>query len=122
LGSYKRVEKIMTFLLVAKLVCFIIVAAKGLFDWYTWPMLAKGLVPSIPADVPVVGGPRVRGGFTQMAAVARQAVPPIPAVCPVAGGLGVREGFAQMMAIAGQALPPTVFLAYGYLATNAGYT
>jgi hypothetical protein len=26
-----------------------------------------------------------------------------------------------MMAIAGQALPPTVFLTYGYLATNAGY-
>jgi Mn2+/Fe2+ NRAMP family transporter len=92
LGGYKRVEKIMTFLLVAKLVCFIIVAAKGLFDWYTWPMLAKGLVPSIPADVPVVGGTRVR------------------------------EGFTQMMAIAGQALPPTVFLTYGYLATNAGYT
>src|SRR4029453_15965043 len=92
LGSYKRVEKIMTFLLVAKLVCFIIVAAKGLFDWYTWPMLAKGLVPSIPADVPVVGGPRVRGGFT------------------------------QVRAISGQALPPTVFLTYGYLATNARYT
>jgi len=34
----------------------------------------------------------------------------------------VREGFTQMMAIAGQALPPTVFLTYGYLATNAGYT
>src|ERR1051325_8239922 len=33
LGGYKRVETIMTFLLVAKLVCFIIVAAKGLLDW-----------------------------------------------------------------------------------------
>lgn len=92
LGGYKRVEKIMTILLVAKLVCFIIVAAKGLFDWATWPALAAGLVPSIPADVPVVGGTRVR------------------------------EGFTQMMAIAGQALPPTVFLTYGYLAMNAGYT
>jgi len=92
LGGYKRVEKIMTFLLVAKLVCFIIVAAKGLFDWYTWPQLVRGLVPSVPADVPVVGGTRVR------------------------------EGFTQMMAIAGQALPPTVFLTYGYLAANAGYT
>jgi manganese transport protein len=91
LGGYKRVEKIMTFLLVAKLVCFIIVAAKGLLDWYTWPALAHGLVPSIPENVPVVGTTRVR------------------------------EGFTQILAIAGQALPPTVFLTYGYLATNAGY-
>jgi manganese transport protein len=92
LGGYKRVERIMTFLLVAKLVCFIIVATKGLLDWYTWPALARGLVPSIPADVAVAGTTRVR------------------------------EGFTQMMAIAGQALPPTVFLTYGYLSSNAGYT
>jgi Mn2+/Fe2+ NRAMP family transporter len=92
LGGYKRVEKIMTILLVAKLVCFVIVAAKGLLDWYTWPALARGLVPTVPADLPVIGTARVRGGFT------------------------------QLLAIAGQALPPTVFLTYGYLASNAGYT
>lgn len=92
LGGYKHVEKVMTILLVAKLVCFIIVAAKGLLDWYTWPALVHGLVPSIPPDVAVVGTPRVR------------------------------EGFTQILAIAGQALPPTVFLTYGYLASNAGYT
>jgi Mn2+/Fe2+ NRAMP family transporter len=92
LGGYKRVERVMTTLLVAKLVCFIIVATKGLLDWYTWPALAKGLLPHVPADVPVVGK------------------------------TGVREGFTQMMAIAGQALPPTVFLTYGYLHANAGYT
>lgn len=92
LGGYKRVEKIMTFLLVAKLVCFIIVAIKGLLDWYTWPALAHGLVPQVPASVNVVGTDRVR------------------------------EGFTQLMAIAGQALPPTVFLTYGYLHSNAGYT
>jgi Mn2+/Fe2+ NRAMP family transporter len=92
LGGYKRVEKIMTFLLVAKLVCFIIVAIKGLLDWYTWPALAHGLVPQIPDNVAVAGSTRVR------------------------------EGFTQLMAIAGQALPPTVFLTYGYLHSNAGYT
>jgi manganese transport protein len=92
LGGYKRVEKVMTILLLAKLVCFIIVAAKGLFDWYTWPALARGLVPTIPADLSVVGTTRVRSGFT------------------------------QLLAIAGQALPPTVFLTYGYLSSNAGYT
>ena len=89
-GGYKRVEKIMTALLLAILVCFIVVAIKGLVDWRTWPALARGLVPNIPANAPVVGG------------------------------TGVREGFTQLMAIAGQALPPTVFLTYGYLAANAG--
>jgi len=93
LGGYKRVERVMVFLLVAKLVCFIIVATKGLLDWYTWPALAHGLVPHVPADVAVVGG-----------------------------NGRVREGFTQMLAIAGQALPPTVFLTYGYLHSNAGYT
>jgi manganese transport protein len=92
LGGYKRIEKIMTFLLLAKLTCFIIVAIKGLLDWYTWPALAHGLVPQVPANVLVVGTTRVR------------------------------EGFTQLMAIAGQALAPTVFLTYGYLHANAGYT
>src|SRR4029453_8036973 len=68
LGGYKGGEKIMRVLVVPKQGCFFIVAAKGVVDWATWPMLAKGLVPSIPADVPVVGGTRVREGFTQMMA------------------------------------------------------
>lgn len=92
LGGYRRVEKIMTALLVAILVCFVVVAIKGLIDWHTWPALVRGLVPQIPADIPAANGTRVR------------------------------EGFTQAMAIAGQALPPTVFLTYGYLASNAGYT
>jgi Mn2+/Fe2+ NRAMP family transporter len=91
MGGYKRLEKIMTALLVLILICFIIVAVKGLLDWHTWPALAAGLVPQIPADVPVAGDARIRDGFT------------------------------QVMAIAGQALAPTVFLTYGYLASNAGY-
>jgi hypothetical protein len=49
-------------------------------------------------------------------------VPHIPADVPIAGATRAREGSTQMMAIAGQALPPTVFLTYGYLTTNAGYT
>jgi manganese transport protein len=92
LGGYKRVEKIMTALLLTILACFIVVAIKGLLDWQTWIALGRGLVPQIPPDVPVVGTDRVRNGFT------------------------------QMMAIAGQGLAPAVFLSYGYLARNAGYT
>ncbi|MGH9218835.1 MAG: NRAMP family divalent metal transporter [Vicinamibacterales bacterium] len=93
LGGYRRMEKIMTALLVVILVSFIVVAIKGLFDWATWPALAAGLVPEIPPDVPVVGQ------------ADRQ-----------------RSAFTQIMAIAGQALPPAVFLSYGYLAANSGYT
>jgi manganese transport protein len=92
LGGYKRVEKIMTALLLVILVSFLVVAIKGLLDWSTWPALAGGLVPSIPPDLQVVGDTRTRSGFT------------------------------QIMAIAGQALPPSVLLAYGYLASNAGQT
>jgi manganese transport protein len=91
-GGYKRVEKIMTALLIVILVSFLIVAIKGLLDWSTWPALAAGLIPTIPDPVPVVGGDRVRSGLT------------------------------QVMAIAGQALPPSVLLAYGYLAANSGQT
>jgi Mn2+/Fe2+ NRAMP family transporter len=92
MGGYKRVEKIMTALLLVILASFLIVAIKGLLDWATWPALAAGLVPSLPPDVPVVGDTRVRSGIT------------------------------QIMAIAGQALPPSVLLAYGYLAANSGQT
>ncbi len=92
MGGYKRIEKIMTALLIIILISFVVVAIKGLLDWHTWPALARGLVPSVPDNVPVVDGTRVRNGYT------------------------------QMMAIAGQALPPTVFITYGYLAANAGYT
>jgi len=93
LGGYKRMETIMTALLVVILVCFIFVAVRGLLDWQTWPALAAGLVPKIPESVPVFGDPgRARNAFT------------------------------QIMAIAGQALPPAVLLSYGYLAANSGYT
>lgn len=90
LGGYKRVEKIMAALLLVILGCFIVVAIKGLLDWRTWVALGGGLVPQVPADLPVAGTGRTR------------------------------EAFTQIMAIAGQALPPAVFLSYGYLATNAG--
>jgi Mn2+/Fe2+ NRAMP family transporter len=93
LGGYKRMETIMTALLVVILVCFIFVAVKGLLDWRTWPALAAGLVPKIPDPVPVMGDPA-----------------------------HARNAFTQIMAIAGQALPPAVLLSYGYLAANSGFT
>ena len=89
-GGLKRVEKIMTALLMVILVSFIVVAVKGLLDWQTWMSLGGGLIPHIPPDLPVAGSDRTRDAFT------------------------------QVLAIAGQALPPSVLLAYGYLAANSG--
>ena len=93
LGGYKRVEKIMTALLLVILACFVIVAIKGLIDWRTWVALGAGLVPTDTA-----------------------------ATCRWPATDRVRNGFTQIMAIAGQGLAPAVFLSYGYLASNAGYT
>jgi manganese transport protein len=92
-GSFKRLQKIMTGLLMLILICFIIVAVKGLMQWTTWAGLLGGLVPKIPESLKVAGTPDM-----------------------------VRGGFRQMMAIAGQALPASVFLSYGYFTSNAGYT
>ena len=93
LGGYRRMETIMTALLVVILVCFIVVAIKGLLDWRTWPELAAGLIPKIPDSIPVIDQPE-----------------------------RTRNAFTQIMAIAGQALPPAVLLSYGYLSANSGYT
>jgi Mn2+/Fe2+ NRAMP family transporter len=93
MGGYRRMESIMTALLIVILISFIIVAIKGLLDWATWPRMIGGLVPQVPPDVPIL-----------------------------AQADRVRDGFTQIMAIAGQALPPAVFLSYGYLAANSGYT
>jgi Mn2+/Fe2+ NRAMP family transporter len=90
-GGYKRIEKLMTGLLLLILAAFIIVAVKGLMDWKTWIELAKGLIPKIPENLPVVGTEKVRSGFI------------------------------QLMAISGQALPASVFLSYGYFTSNAEY-
>ena len=69
-GGFKRLVKVMTGLLMLILVCFIIVAIKGLFQWQTWVGLVGGLVPQIPADVNVVGSDSVRGAFTQLMGIA----------------------------------------------------
>ena len=45
-----------------------------------------------------------------------------PRTCRWSAPSACAKAFTQIMAIAGQALPPAVFLTYGYLAANAGYT
>ncbi len=91
-GGFKRLVKTMTWLLMLILVCFIVVAIKGLMQPSTWVGLVGGLVPKLPEDVAIVGSDGVRGAFT------------------------------QLMSIAGQALPASVFLSFGYFTSNANFT
>ena len=91
-GGFKRLQKVMTGLLMLILFCFIIVAIKGLMQPQTWIGLVKGLIPKVPQNIQVVGSEETRSGFI------------------------------QLMAISGQALPAAVFLSFGYFTSNAEYT
>ncbi len=99
-GGFKRMVKVMTGLLMLILVCFIVVAIKGLIDPDTWIGLIKGLIPRIPDDVKVIGYDAVLKNFSHPE----------------------RGAFTQLMGIAGQALPAAVFLSFGYFTSNAEYT
>jgi len=91
-GGFKRMIKVMTWLLMLILICFIVVAIKGLMAPSTWVRLLGGLVPKLPPDLSVIGSDATRGAFT------------------------------QLMGIAGQALPASVFLSFGYFTSNANFT
>ena len=66
LGGYKRVEKIMTALLVVILVCFIIVAIKGLLDWHDVARRWRaGWCRRFPPSVPVAGRPTARASASR---------------------------------------------------------
>lgn len=96
-GGFKRLVKVMSGLLMLILICFIIVAIRGLTQWDTWVELVKSfLPPKLPEDLVVVD--------------------------PRAGGETVRSAFRQLMGIAGQALPASVFLSMGYFTSNADFT
>ena len=95
-GGFKRLVKVMTGLLMLILVCFIIVAIRGLTQIETWIELFKSFMPPrMPADLAVI---MPQGVET------------------------VRSSFRQLMSIAGQALPASVFLSFGYFTSNAEYT
>ena len=66
-GNYKRVQKMMTGLLFFVFICYFIVAARGLVEL---PAILAGLIPSIPADLPIGEGDKVRDVYGQMLAIA----------------------------------------------------
>ncbi|MEM1145921.1 MAG: divalent metal cation transporter, partial [Pseudomonadota bacterium] len=56
--GYDRMQRVMTALMVAMFVCFLLVAFRGLVEL---PAILRGFMPSIPSDLPVPGSdlPRV---------------------------------------------------------------
>ena len=66
-GGYPRVQKMLTGLLLLMLACFLVVAFRGFQDIL---LILKGLIPSIPEDVPVAGGSVVRSGTGSIMAIA----------------------------------------------------
>lgn len=86
--GYGRLERIMTALMVLMLLCFLIVALRGLVEWRA---IAHGFVPSLPPDLPLAHGDGARVATTSIismigAAIAPAALLGLPYLCADAGG------------------------------------
>jgi Mn2+/Fe2+ NRAMP family transporter len=86
--GYARLERIMTFLMVLMLMCFLVVGLRGLVEWRA---ILAGFVPSLPPDLPIPGANDVRvatGSIIAMvgAAIAPAALLGLPYLCADAGG------------------------------------
>jgi Mn2+/Fe2+ NRAMP family transporter len=86
--GYARLERIMTFLMLLMLLCFLVVGLRGLAEWRA---ILAGFVPSLPPDLPLPDGSGVRmatGSIIAMvgAAIAPAALLGLPYLCADAGG------------------------------------
>jgi len=117
--GYERMQRAMTLLLVLMFLCFLLVAVRGLVEW---PAILRGLIPSIPADLPVPGTAQVREASTSIIAMVGAAIAPaallgLPYLCADAGtGPGdLAKAFRQSVINLG-----VVFGAYAMLVVIAG--
>jgi Mn2+/Fe2+ NRAMP family transporter len=85
--GYQRMQRVMTALMILMLLCFLLVALRGFAEW---PAILRGLLPSIPADL------------------------------PVPGGAGTREASTSIIAMLGSAIAPAALLGLPYLSADAG--
>ncbi len=67
-GGYKRIEKLLTFLLCVVLVSFLIVAIQAFFHWEEIEKIFRGLWPKLPADVPYAAD-KVRRSFISFGSI-----------------------------------------------------
>jgi len=71
--GYSRLERIMTFLMVLMLLCFLVVGLRGLVEWRA---VLAGFVPSLPADLPLPDGGGARVATTSIIAMVGAAIAP----------------------------------------------
>lgn len=71
--GYARLERIMTFLMVLMLLCFLIVGLRGLIEWQA---IAAGFVPSLPPDLPLPDGDGARVATSSIIAMVGAAIAP----------------------------------------------
>ncbi|MFT4766942.1 MAG: manganese transport protein [Glaciecola sp.] len=93
--GYERMQRIMTLLMVLMLVCFFVVALRGLVEL---PAILAGFIPSLPADLPAPGSETPRIATSSIIAMVGAAVAPaallgMPYLCADDGGN--REQLAQ---------------------------
>lgn len=74
-GGYARAQKFMTGLLFFMFLCFFVVAIRGLQDFGA---IIGGIVPSIPADLPIPGAEKVRDSYSSIVAIAGGALAAAP--------------------------------------------
>lgn len=71
--GYQRLERIMTFLMVLMLLCFLVVGLRGLVEWRA---ILSGFVPSLPADLPLPDGNSARVATSSIIAMVGAAIAP----------------------------------------------
>ncbi len=74
-GGYQRAQKLMTGLLFFMFICFLIVALKGFVEL---PAILAGLMPRVPADLPVLGADQTRDAFSSLMGIAGGALAAAP--------------------------------------------
>ena len=86
--GYSRLERIMTFLMVLMLLCFLVVGLRGLVEWRA---ILAGFVPSLPPDLPLPDGSGARVATSSVIAMVGAAIAPaallgLPYLSADAGG------------------------------------
>ena len=86
--GYSRLERIMTFLMVLMLLCFLVVGLRGLVEWRA---VLTGFVPSLPPDLPLPDGGGTRVATSSIIAMVGAAIAPaallgLPYLSADAGG------------------------------------
>ncbi|EED34775.1 putative Cytochrome ba3-putative manganese transport protein MntH [Luminiphilus syltensis NOR5-1B] len=72
-SGYERLQKVMTALLIAMLICFLLVAIRGFSEWR---MILDGFVPQVPKDLPVPGADSPRSASASIISILGSAIAP----------------------------------------------